>query len=951
MKKVIDFINSKSKEYRSIPFWSWNDDLEPDELVRQIEWMNEQGFGGYFMHARSGLITEYLGDKWFECVKACLDAGDRLGMESWAYDENGWPSGFVGGELLKDKENCDKFLTISRGKYDKDALASYDDSGDKLVVARADDGKEYLNVDANYSPSTADILNPEVVNKFLTLTHERYKSELGKDFNKKLKGFFTDEPQYQRWNVPYTEQIRKYFKEQYGEDIADKIGLLFVEKDGYKEFRYKYWKGMQTLMLSSFAKQLYGWCDKNGVELTGHYVEEPTLMTQMMCNAGIMPFYQYEHIPGMDWLGRDIGTPVAPKQVSSVARQCGKKKVLTETYGLVGWDVTPTELKRIAEWQYVNGVNLMCQHLLPYSERGQRKRDYPAHFSWANPWVRQDFKGFNDYFASLGALLGESDEIVSVAVFSPIRSLYFDYKREQVWNYTPEVDRSYQDLCAKLSRLNIPYHIVDETVMAERGSVKDGKLIVGKCSYDFVVFPKTYTMDKVTETLLLEYYNQGGKILFTDGKIEYLEWEKHDYAFDSNVTLDQIAKAQEYAIDDKDTDIQSTLRVIDGKKFIYAVNLSLEKEYTVTFSGDFNGFTVLDLESGKTYPKSNELTFGKGQSYVLFYSDEERAFSPRKQTFNLTAPYTVKACTDNYLTLDCLKLSFDGENYLESCYVLGAYEYLLKQRYKGDLWLKYTFKAKTVPQKISLLAEDMNTVECLVNGKKVTFNGSSDFEKALYKADISFAVKEGDNEIVFKIKYYQRDYVYYALFGENVTEGLKNCLTYDTAIESVYLVGEFGVFSERGFRAGKEKNVWLSDEFYLDVAKQTVTDTVKEGYPFFAGNVTFEKKFNYEKGAPTVLKLDGRFALCKLKINGVSVEKSYFTDSVDLADYLKEGENTAEITLYSGNRNLLGPHHLRLKEEETMVNFYAFDMGGSWEGFESPDYRQEYAFVKFGLYE
>ena len=79
--------------------------------------------------------------------------------------------------------------------------------------------------------------------------------------------------------------------------------------------------------------------------------------------GGIMPFYEYEHIPGMDWLGREIHTEVAPRQVFSASAQLGKKHVLTETFACAGWDVTPKELKRIAEWQYVNGVNQMCQHL------------------------------------------------------------------------------------------------------------------------------------------------------------------------------------------------------------------------------------------------------------------------------------------------------------------------------------------------------------------------------------------------------------------------------------------------------------------------------------------------------------------------------------------------------------------------------------------------------------
>jgi len=48
---------------RPVPFWSWNDKLEPDELRRQIGAMQDAGMGGFFMHARGGLETEYLSEE------------------------------------------------------------------------------------------------------------------------------------------------------------------------------------------------------------------------------------------------------------------------------------------------------------------------------------------------------------------------------------------------------------------------------------------------------------------------------------------------------------------------------------------------------------------------------------------------------------------------------------------------------------------------------------------------------------------------------------------------------------------------------------------------------------------------------------------------------------------------------------------------------------------------
>ena len=74
-------------KYKCFPFWSWNDKLDKEELVRQIDWMHDNGVGGFFMHARGGLTTPYLGKEWFECVEACLKRAKELNMEAYAYDD------------------------------------------------------------------------------------------------------------------------------------------------------------------------------------------------------------------------------------------------------------------------------------------------------------------------------------------------------------------------------------------------------------------------------------------------------------------------------------------------------------------------------------------------------------------------------------------------------------------------------------------------------------------------------------------------------------------------------------------------------------------------------------------------------------------------------------------------------------------------------------------------
>ena len=71
----------------------------------------------------------------------------------------------------------------------------------------------------------------------------------------------------------------------------------------------------------------------------------------------------------------------------------------------------------------------------------------------------------------------------------------------------------------------------------------------------------------------------------------------------------------------------------------------------------------------------------------------------------------------------------------------------------------------------------------------------------------------------------------------------------------------------------------------------------------------------------------------------------------DITELLRNGENTLEIKLYSGNRNLLGPHHLNTGDLDTEVGPYAFDFTDTWKGNDSPVFAKRYCFSKFGLFD
>jgi len=204
---------------RGAPFWSWNDRLQVDELARQVRDMKAHGMGGFFMHSREGLETEYMGDEWLECIRETVRVAKEEGMDAWLYDEDRWPSGAAGGlvpakggdafrakvitveQLTALPEDRDDILAAFVARLDNETIqearrvgtgevVTLSDNETLLVFRREVSGpSEWFNDDAY-----ADNLNPEAVKAFIDITYEAYAREVGDEFGDTVPGIFTDEP-------------------------------------------------------------------------------------------------------------------------------------------------------------------------------------------------------------------------------------------------------------------------------------------------------------------------------------------------------------------------------------------------------------------------------------------------------------------------------------------------------------------------------------------------------------------------------------------------------------------------------------------------------------------------------------------------------------------------------------------------------------------------------------
>ena len=939
MKKRFEkIVEEKAPEFGSVPFWSLNDELTPEEMRRQVRFMYEKKMKGFFLHARMGLTTEYLSEKWFSCIEAAADEADKYGMEAWLYDENGFPSGYAGMKLLEDRNNFAKYLTADfKDEPDRDALRCYTQEDGRYLCVYRHEANDYV-----------DTMDAGITRKFVQITHEAYKARFGDRLGKRIPGFFTDEPEYYRWHTPWSDTIPYEFRKAYDYDVFSGLDALFIDRPGAEQFRYDYWKLCNRLYTENFQKYIYDWAERNGCQITGHTIEESFLAGQMWCTGGVMPFYEYEHIPGIDKLCRGIPNDLAVKQVASVAAQLGKKRVLSEMYAACGWDVPLKELKRIAEWQYCAGINLMCQHLLPYSLRGQRKTDYPCFYSEHNPWMEYAAE-FDEYFNRLGAALAEGNEHANVLVIHPMHSCWMKYLREVDGDSIAELQASLDSLLDELQAHQITWHFGDETILAGHADVFGNKITVGECSYDTVVIPLCYTLDSYTAKLLKRFISAGGKVCAFASLPEHIDGRRADMKWlRPNMTMEELFNEAPVRIRKENGEPARNIRFRmndreDGKTY-YILNVGEDEVKVDIDLHTSERIKIYDPSNGTASFVPNAAaggklkhTFAPGDSIVLFTEKEERPV--------------------NTLVLDKAVVYYGEETNGKKEPIEKIRDLTLQKRYAGEMTLKFDFNAGEIPSGISLCVEPMNYKAIRVNGEEVHLGNGFYLDRSFRTADISKKVKKGRNEIELCFEYRQDPKVYEILYNPEMA-ACRTCLTFDTEIENIYLFGDFAVSTEAGkWSDGKNGCLLYDGDFVItDAPKEYDGELckalVQNGYPFYGGEIHCHQTFTLFRNESVVkyarLELAGHYSAAEVYINDRYVTKLLFGNTCDVSGFVKPGDNTMDIYFVNSARNVYGPFH-HVEGECLLVAPNTFTSENGWTEEGTAAYVDRYAFMPFGI--
>lgn len=567
-----ELFKNPTKEYRGAPFWAWNTKLNSALLSRQIKYLKEMGFGGFHMHPRTGMQTEYLGEEFMGLVSHCVNEATKEDMLAWLYDEDRWPSGFAGGLVTKEHKYRARYLLFTKtpyfegeqyhivaesasrgGRTGKGTLiATYDVCLDEEGCLKAyklqTKDEEYLG-DRWYAyletasesewfnnQTYVDTLNPEAIRSFINITYEAYKAKVSDAFNQIIPAVFTDEPQFTTKKtlnfaydnrdivMPWTNDLVQTYKEAYNEDLMMKLPELFWELPDEKVSltRYHYHDHIAERFAKSFADQCGKWCNDNQLLLTGHMMEEPTLDSQTASLGEAMRSYRAFGLPGIDMLAdsREYSTA---KQAQSAAHQFGCEGVLSELYGVTNWDFDFRSHKLQGDWQAALGVTVRVPHLAWVSMEGEAKRDYPASINYQSPWY-QEYPLIEDYFARLNTALTRGKPCVKIGVIHPIESYWLHFgPKEQTQLIREYKEQRFKEIIEWLLFGTIDFDFIAESLLPTQCEKGSAPLQVGKMNYDVIIVPECETLRETTYDRLVDFKEAGGRLIFLGEKPKYMD--------------------------------------------------------------------------------------------------------------------------------------------------------------------------------------------------------------------------------------------------------------------------------------------------------------------------------------------------------------------------------------------------------------------------------------------
>jgi len=905
---------------RVLVFWSWNYKMDEDTILSTLDGYKKAGIEGFFIHARAGLMTEYFGDEWFKLIRFTAKEASKRGLATYLYDENGWPSGFADGKvpaLGKDYQQAYVEKKTLKGKEVKKLETAAIYYLDKLIsLDKVKDSRTYTAFVIGRNPSYTDLLSKDAIKKFIEFSHEVYKEKLGDMFGKEILGIFTDEPQLSTVGYPYSPVLFDTFEKEYGYSL--KKVFVNIDKPGFEELRLDYRAHLDKLMKEAFFGQIGKWCEENGLIFTGHSAAEDGPYSQIQSQCDVMTSYEHFQMPGIDFLTNRYTPITLIKQVSSVAGQFGRKNVLSETFGGAGHSATPKEL--LSKWFYqcMFGINVACIHLSATSQTGRRKRDYPPTFSYHLNWFRE-----MPYFTGAMKKMAEcavGKTQANVLVINPITSYFTGYRPggEFIDPRLSAISTHYRMLLETLAEIGIGFDIGDEFIMKKYARIEDGKIFVGDKKYSAVIIPDCDNLMGSTLDLIEKSAALGGKVFVTENAPYLIDGKRNEKVkklFEGGIVQGLCVRSAAIRRTLKEHGIETRVTISDGggknaKNCLINVieagkgdrvfiknTVDERRKLTVKYLGnvyevELEGLSGAIIDTGDRnvyYPIENRTVSLHGEKEEISRRVIDVRFSEKR--------------TENVAVIDKCAVYLKDEKIAEG-YTLFCNEKLysvLPEGKRTPIRVEYKIRSDIEKKVKAVIEKSADITDVVINDKRCFLSDEWFYDKDFKTTE--FKLVSGVNKIS----------VTYSLKGKSALgmefETERNKYFRTTEIENVYILGDFNVEPENisyAKRLGKEYLIF--DGYTIKSNDGKGGDIVK---PFFRGKTEIETVFNYvpEENTEVYLSLDNSYPVARISLNRTDVGATFGKSPVKVTGALKSGRNKLKVTLYSSDRNLIGPMH------------------------------------------
>ena len=307
---------------------------------------------------------------------------------------------------------------------------------------------------------------------------------------------------------------------------------------------------------------------------------------------------------------------------------------MSESFGVMEWDTTFINLKRVADWQHALGINLLIPHAIYHTIGGMTKRESPPSFFYQSPhW--EDFDYFSDYVKRLEEMLCGGNHMCKVAVMYPLSGLWAGYQSDRKTSDFEAIDNFLNSLCLELVKSQIDFDLIDYRALKD-ADLKDGKIRLAEEEYEVLLVPAAPYMRQEEVSRLMEIVQSGINTTFFHKAMEPLRQnlpeEMRGASFVRTEELEAFIDILRKQLDDDiqitgggADDIMAYRREKDGKRITFFLNRSEKHRKVTAVLKNYPDPAIFDQETG-AYTRLEGRTIGRKLQAQLRFQPNQSYF-------------------------------------------------------------------------------------------------------------------------------------------------------------------------------------------------------------------------------------------------------------------------------------------------------------------------------------